>query len=121
MFEDSTKVVVISSSHTKGVGPRIGSIGYAAPIGTRGSAFLPQQTQFINGFALFALRIIFIRYGYEKERPKYEVKRLLGAIPIVNELRKNSEAEKIVRTSVEKLPKNDFSNHLWLKTKEQLI
>jgi len=121
MFEDSTKAIIISSSHIKGVGPRIGSVGYAVPIRVNTSVFLPHQTQFINGFVLFALRMVFIRYGYGKERPKYEVKKLLGAIPIVNELRKNSETERIVRTSVEKLPKNDFNGHSWLKAKLDLF
>jgi len=121
MFEDSTKAIIVSSSHTKGIGPRVGSVGYVVSGGTNTSKFLPQQTQFINGLALFALRMIYIRYGYEKERPKYEIKSLIGAIPIVNELRKNSESENIVRTCIEKLPKNDFNSHMWLKAKLDLL
>jgi len=121
MFENSTRVIVISSSHRKGIGPRVGSIGYAVPCGTNVATFLPQRTQFMNGLVLFPLRVAFIRYGYEKERPKYEIKKLIGAIPIVNELRQNSMSEKIIRTCIEKLPKEDFDSHLWLKTKLNLI
>jgi hypothetical protein len=121
MFEDSTKIIVISSSHIKGVGPRIGSIGYAAPHRTNKITFLPQQTQFVNGLVLFTVRVSFIRYGYEKERPKYEVKELIGAIPIINELKKNDETENILRTYIERLPRTNFDSHLWLKTKLDLL
>jgi len=120
MFEDSTRVVIISSSHTKNVGPRIGSIGYATPMPTE-PTFLSHPSQFTNGFVLFALRIVFTRYGYEKKRPKYEVKKLIGAIPIVNELRKNLETERTVRKLLENLPKNDLDSHAWLKAKVNLL
>jgi len=121
MFENSTKVIVISSSHTKGMGPRIGSIGYAAPFASNNRAFVPQKSQFINGLSAYPLKVAFIRYGYEKERPRYEIKKLIGVIPIIHELRNNSESEKIIRTFIEKLPRSNFDSHTWLKTKLHLL
>lgn len=124
MFENVTKAIVISSSHLKGVGPRIGSVGYTSSIieaGRAQSRFLPQTTQFINGIVVYPTRIAFIRYGYEKSRPKYEVKTVLTVMPIVNESRKLDETEHIIRTFVDKFPKNDFNNHMWLKTKLDLL
>ena len=121
MFEDSTKAIIISSSHIKGPGPRIGSIGYAIPYQeSYRTKFLPSDTQFINGLVLFSIRMTFIRYGYEKERLKYEVKNLIGVVPIINELRKNSDSERILKIFVEKFPKSNFDSHLWLKAKLDL-
>ena len=123
MFSDVTKTTVVSSSHVKGVGPRIGSIGYASSYGAapHPSRFLPLNNQFITGLILTALRVAFIRYGYEKGRPKYEVKNILGVVPIVNELKKVREVEDILRTFIEKFPKTNFSTHNWLSNKIDLV
>lgn len=119
MFAGSTKSIIITSSRFKGLGARIGSIGYATS--GQNLTFLTQSTQFINGLVASPIRITFIRYGYERERPKYEVKNIIGIVPIISELRKDSESETIIRTFTDKFPKTDFDSHLWLKTKLDLL
>jgi hypothetical protein len=124
MFENITKAIVISSSHLKGVGPRIGSVGYVSNIieaGRSQSRLLPQITQFINGIVVYSTRVAFIRYGYEKSRPKYEVKTILAIMPIVNENRKLDKTEHIIRTFIDKFPKNNFNSHIWLKMKLDML
>lgn len=121
MFADATKSIVISSSRLKGLGARVGSIGYVTTHSAMTTRFLSQNTQFINGLVVFPIRVSFIRYGYEKERPKPEGKDIIGVLPIISELRKNSESENILRTFIEKFSKTDFDSHLWLKTKLDLL
>jgi len=123
MFSDPTRAIVLSSSHTKGVGPRIGSIGYASSIGIElhPSRFIQLNSQFVTGLVLTAIRMSFIRYGYEKRRPKYEVKLILGVTPIINELKKTEEVDSIISTFIDKFPKTDFTTHSWLSTKMDLI
>lgn len=119
MFAGSTKSIIIASSRLKGLGARIGSVGYATS--GQNLTFLAQGTQFINGLVVSPIRMTFIKYGYERERPKHEVKNIIGIAPVINELRKDSESENIVRTFVDKFQKTDFDSHLWLKTKLDLL
>lgn len=116
MFERSTKVIVIASSTTKNVGARHGSVGYITDCGQPkyiGTIQIGEATVVVA-----PATILFIRYGFGKERPRYEKKSVLVAFPIFPKPNagKLSVDEKI-SIFIKKFKKEKFNESTWYNTK----
>ncbi len=116
MFEPGTKVIVIASSTTKSVGARHGSIGYATDCGHPeyiGDICIGEST-----VAVAPTAILFTRYGFGKERDKYEKKNILMVFPIFPEVgnKKQCYIEK-VNSFIKRFKKEKFDESLWYNTK----
>ncbi len=120
MFNISTKIAVLASSNTKSIGPKYGSIGYAAiDDGIRYSAYLLDKTD-TEGMILARSIVMFTRYGFGKERPKHEYKPILNVFPIINKSVKIEDMEKTISKVISKFRKENFENKFWLNSRMNL-
>lgn len=121
MFNTSTKVAVLASSNTKNIGPKPGSIGYAVSEGA--PYYVPHLLvpDITDGIMLSRSKVAFIRYGFGKERPKYEYKPILNVFPIIDKSTKTEGFDEIVTKVVNKFSKEDFGNKFWLNSKANIM
>jgi hypothetical protein len=121
MFNTSTKVAVLASSNTKNIGPKHGSIGYAVSEGA--PYYVPHllSPNITDGIMLSRSKVAFIRYGFGKERPKYEYKPVLNVFPIIDKSAKTEGFDEIVTKVVNKFSKEDFGNKFWLNSKANIM
>jgi hypothetical protein len=77
MIPFSRKVAVVFSSKRRGTGPRIGSLGliFDRPIGP--AIFVAEV-----GILMEACRVLFTRYGFEKEKGRLERRTFVNALPV---------------------------------------
>ncbi len=121
MFNISTKVAVLASSNTKNIGPKYGSIGYAAVDGSMQYSPYLLNPSTTDGIMLASSKVMFTRYGFGKERPKYEYKRILNVFPIIDKSVKIEDIEQTVSKVVSKFKREDFGNRFWLNAKMNFI
>ena len=121
MFNTSTKVAVLASSNTKNIGPKHGSIGYAVSEGA--PYYVPHllSPNITDGMMLSRSKVAFIRYGFGKERPKYEYKPILNVFPIIDKSTKTEGFDKLVSKVVNKFSKEDFGSKFWLNCKADIV
>lgn len=121
MFNTSTKVAVLASSNTKNIGPKHGSIGYAVSEGAQ--HYVPHllSPSITDGIMLSRSKVAFIRYGFGKERPKYEYKPILNVFPIIDKSTKTENFDEVVSKVVNKFSKEDFGSKFWLNCKADII
>ena len=116
MFEPSMKVIVIASSTTKSVGARHGSIGYITNCGQPeyiGDLYVGEAT-----VAVAPATILFTRYGFGKERERYERKSALVVFPIFPEpSSKELPATERVNSFIKKFKREKFNESQWYNTK----
>ena len=121
MFNTSTKVAVLASSNTKNIGPKHGSIGYAVSEGAPYYVTHLLSPNITDGIMLSRSKVAFIRYGFGKERPKYEYKPILNVFPIIDKSTKTEGFDKLVSKVVNKFSKEDFGSKFWLNCKADIV
>jgi len=81
MFDHGQKVIVVKSSHRGKVGPKKGSIGYV--LGSDSTRLIKRTVNKIP-FCVESQVIVFVRYGFGKEREEPETRRILNVFPILS-------------------------------------
>lgn len=76
MLDTGTKVIVLESSLNGKTGPKKGSIGYITRVDQPGLCIYAGQNKFAD-----IVRVVFDRYGFEKNKNRREVRTVINVIP----------------------------------------
>jgi hypothetical protein len=118
MFESNTKVIVLASSSSKNIGPKYGSVGYVV---SSGSPIYIQKLPIGNGVAISLSDILFIRYGFGKERAA-ERRLILNIFPIFTKpLQKGSTISKEMNKLLRNFSKYEFNEEPWFGIKASQV
>jgi len=119
MLESNTKAIVLASSVRKNIGPRYGSIGYV--VSTERPTYMKNLSitnlPITNGISMSLTNVLFIRYGFEKERTG-EYRSLLNLFPVITKpLRKGSTISKKMNKLLRNFNKSEFNEEPWFSVK----
>ena len=114
MLESNTKAIVLASSVRKNIGPRYGSVGYV--INAEKPIYI-KNLPIANGISISLTNVLFIRYGFEKERIG-EHRLLLNLFPtITRPLQKGNTISKEIDKFLHNFHKNEFNEEPWFSIK----
>lgn len=115
MFEPSEKVIVLASSSKSRVGPKRGSVGYV-----KANSSKPQLARIHRGAKMCMSRVdlMFVRYGFSKERKKHESVLVINLFPILN-TQPIDKVGKEAKNFLGAVKKQDFDAARWSILKGQ--
>lgn len=102
MFNSGTKIIVLSSSKKKGLGPRKGSLGFVSSC--EGKSVFDKY----DVIATFN-RVVFTRYGFEA-RKRTEFKNIISVFPLIRA--KKGDIESQVFSLIKRI-NSPKSEHVW--------
>ncbi len=114
MFNLGQKVIVTNSSHKGKIGPKIGSVGYI--LGSDAARIVKRTANEIS-FCAEKQNVIFVRYGFGKERTESEIRKVINVFPILanyDKLRRKN----IFKTFTEEI--EGKSDNVWPMVKWEL-
>ena len=113
MFDYGQKIIVTNSSHRGKIGPRKGSVGYV--LGSNSSRIVKETINRVP-FCAESQRVIFVRYGFGKERKESETRRVINVFPILSsygQVPYKKEAFKMFIEEVEGKSENVWPTTRW--------
>jgi len=114
MFESNTKAIVLASSANKNIGPKYGSVGYVV---SSGNPVYVQKLPIANGATISLTDMLFIRYGFGKERAA-ERRLILNIFPVLAKpLQKGSSIPKEMDKLLRNFSKYEFNEEPWFGIK----
>lgn len=112
MIKAGTRIIVLTSSLKRKIGPRVGSIGYVAQIGKPGENIFHSEKENI---LVHLTRVIFTQYGFEKNKQRDEAKFFLNTLPLSFERGKMSND--IIDQDITKVGDIETSSNFWEQLK----